>query len=583
MVLRGVLDRPFGSCLCLRGYAPFYELAKASVADTDNYQRAVLDGHLLGLEQFYKSASLDDIFFPEVILGVSLSKIGALEEEVNWLFNDALETGGSRRKLGRITVSVYAKKFTDDGRPITYNTGSFYGFDCTGNDRKLFRIDGNHRLTAVEGPDVETRVRQWNIPYCLLFFKDEKTCIQRSATYFSNINFKVEPLSREQNIKTVVDHPDEFPDNTLFEHESYGPGFVYCRKILSMIEADEKKRIMEFTGKDSTYSFLQELGEQICTGNQQIANVKAVYELCESTFSDLCDWLNKDWDKSQLGVFQGYSSVIKAATFYYHLMDKKALGDGVDKEHKGGSAARGPCTRCTRFLSWVRSAHIEKSIDLPLNEMLRIFDSVYEDLPKKMFLARWYPESGDEKRKADARFEALNKIAKEKNLELIDMAHKCCGAFSIRNAIDSEIPGCDLFVADLTGLRSNVMVEIGMALHHLPMNRVLFYMQKADVVPGMNGPVEEPPFDLSGYSYDRIVDSSEIETLVKRRIDGILNEITNNEDASSNKNNENMDGLSISNKTQKSISCPGACQGTQNGDGMTTEEQQNHTKEVLSE
>ena len=70
------------------------------------------------------------------------------------------------------------------------------------------------------------------------------------------------------------------------------------------------------------------------------------------------------------------------------------------------------------------------------------------------------------------------------------------------------------------------MVEIGMALHHLPKNRVLFYMQKADEVPGMKGAVEEPPFDLSGYSYDKIVDSSDIDRLVRRRIQNILNEMS---------------------------------------------------------
>ena len=158
-----------------------------------------------------------------------------------------------------------------------------------------------------------------------------------------------------------------------------------------------------------------------------------------------------------------------------------------------------------------------------LKEVLRIFDSVYENLPKKLFLARWYPESGVEKRRADARFEALQSVAKAENLELIDMEHMRRGSFSIRDAIDQELPTSDLFVADMTGLRPNVMVEIGMALHHLPKNRVLFYMQKAEDVPGMKGPIEDPPFDLSGYSYVKIVDSAEIESLVRPRIKGILN------------------------------------------------------------
>ena len=176
-------------------------------------------------------------------------------------------------------------------------------------------------------------------------------------------------------------------------------------------------------------------------------------------------------------------------------------------------------------MSWIKGNHLEKISGIALRDFLAVFNNVYNALPKKMFLARWYPETGAEKRKADARYEALGRIAEFENLELIDMEHMRRGAFSIRDAIDQAIPNSDLFVADLTGVRPNVMVEIGMALHHLPMNRVLFYMQKADEVPGMEGVVENPPFDLSGYSYDKIVDSSEIEKLVWPRIQGILSEM----------------------------------------------------------
>lgn len=119
----------------------------------------------------------------------------------------------------------------------------------------------------------------------------------------------------------------------------------------------------------------------------------------------------------------------------------------------------------------------------------------------------------------------MQKVANEENLELIDMEHMRRGSFSIRDAIDQAIPNSDLFVADMTGLRPNVMVEIGMALHHLPKNRVLFYMQKAEDVPGLKGPIKDPPFDLSGYSYVKIVDSAEIESLIRPRIKGILNEM----------------------------------------------------------
>jgi hypothetical protein len=213
---------------------------------------------------------------------------------------------------------------------------------------------------------------------------------------------------------------------------------------------------------------------------------------------------------------------------YYHWKDESAYAESVEAnitDHNGSRNAKGCCTQFARFVSWVKNNHLENLNGIALSDFLAVFDNVYKALPKQMFLARWYPETGAEKRKADARYEALRKIAESEHLKLIDMEHMRRGAFSIRDAIDQTIPNSDLFVADLTGVRPNVMVEIGMALHHLPMNRVLFYMQKADKVPGMEGVVETPPFDLSGYSYDKIVDSSEIEKLVLPRIQSILNEM----------------------------------------------------------
>lgn len=527
--LRGVLDRSFGARWCLRGFASIGDLAKLSKADFD-YQRNPNEKHVGELLDFY-TKNFDNLFFPELTLCLSLDVIGATDEEDTWLNNGPLNPQHEnyknywQHKVG----GCFAKFYTVQGN--SFRTASITLPD---NVKCIYRIDGNHRLVAAEtllreyetkksqGLGYDTTYVERQLPFCLIIFPKGLPWKQYSATYFANINFKALPLSAELNIGGIVKNDATYSDDVLFSDPAFGPSFVFCRKMCNLVRDD--RFIGDYIGREGLCSFFQELGQVFAAGSLRIANVKDMHKLCETVYAELGAWVKDIWSTTNNNL--GYSRVVKAAAFYYHWRDQKALGTVARKGHKGGSVVKRPYSRCARFLSWINCARVGQTIDMPLQNLLAIFDAIYDKLPKRMFLARWYPEASDEKLKADARYAALEKIAKDNNLELIDMEHRCRGAFSIRAAIDSEIPESDLFVADLTGVRPNVMVEIGMALHHLPKNRVLFYMQKADEVPGMKGAVDKPPFDLSGYSYDKIVDSSELERLVRPRIQSILNEMS---------------------------------------------------------
>lgn len=43
-----------------------------------------------------------------------------------------------------------------------------------------------------------------------------------------------------------------------------------------------------------------------------------------------------------------------------------------------------------------------------------------------------------------------------------------------------DIRECDIFIADLTGARHNVMIEVGYALKHIDTGRMVFYFQETD-------------------------------------------------------------------------------------------------------
>jgi hypothetical protein len=152
-----------------------------------------------------------------------------------------------------------------------------------------------------------------------------------------------------------------------------------------------------------------------------------------------------------------------------------------------------------------------------IDDLISIFDKVYESIPKKVFLARWYPESTDtEYNNAIHRLNAIRSVVQSLGLEFIDIGTQLTGTFDIRTVMYHEISQSDIFIADLSGSRHNVMVEVGYALKHVNEGRMIFYFQKK--VEGE----DSVPFDLNGFMYDEISDSAEIAQKVKPRIEAIL-------------------------------------------------------------
>lgn len=106
--------------------------------------------------------------------------------------------------------------------------------------------------------------------------------------------------------------------------------------------------------------------------------------------------------------------------------------------------------------------------------------------------------------------------------QLIDMGTKDAGTFDIRNEMYESIKDCDIFIADLTGTRHNVMIEVGYALKHVGTKRMIFYFQKSKES-------DSVPFDVSHLQYDTITDSRDIKEKTRRRIVRILQQARNGE------------------------------------------------------
>lgn len=477
--LSGILEYSMGGFLCLRGFASMKELSAISECKQP-YQRELIPKHTNDIAAFLDKGEY--CFFPEIILSTSLLS-GDNHAEVNQFFETILngERWG-RTKLGEFQINVFRHKHGERNRVVHIS------FDDT--KIKLNRIDGNHRLSAVsrvEGDLAKT-------PFCLILCRNEDEESKYSRVIFHNINAKHIPLNLEENIRVILEDPIVFPDNKL-KDTSFGWEYFLARKITQSIDYSCFRQIERFIG-NSQYSFFVELFSFLLEKGCVEPNEQAI-DTVKAELSNIDRMLLE----SEIESTTDNIAVIGALAFYKISNPSKYRG----------------------FISWVKRNNIGNVEKLHISDVIRLYDEIYEHVPKKAFLARWYPDAeidGLEADKAKHRVQAMQDVADELNLELTDLGTRETGTFDIRQVMYRGIRDCDIFIADLTGARHNVMIEVGYALKHVGTGRMLFYFQANEFCKSV-------PFDVSHLNYVPIVDSGEIRASVKDRIVKILSQAKN--------------------------------------------------------
>ena len=105
---------------------------------------------------------------------------------------------------------------------------------CKKNEVKPFRrVDGNHRLLAIEKLIAEGQMRSnYLIPFCIIVFPDNVS-MKDEKIIFHNINSKAVPIRSERLLEgIIVDSKDElsFSDKEL--DDSFGHEYLLARKVL---------------------------------------------------------------------------------------------------------------------------------------------------------------------------------------------------------------------------------------------------------------------------------------------------------------------------------------------------------------
>lgn len=481
MRLTGIIDYSMGNFLCIRGFCPMIQLANISETIPE-IQRDLLSEHAGEMDKFLSGGEFT--FFPEVILCSDLAANEATYDSISSLRVAVRQKKNFSAWVGLFKFSTkgYELLSKDDHRKKDNVQTVYMDFDAA-KVSKFLRIDGNHRLSAV---NESSSYKETAIPFCLLLFYGESETDKFCRALFHNINTKQIPLKDEENLCVIIESDTVFFDDALVT--SFGTPYLYTRKICDRIELSHYPLIKKYIG-NSKYTYFVGIFEHLL----KLGLIEDKPECVDVVIQKLSD-INTALRESGIVNVTENISVLGAMTCY------KMQGEVKYKS----------------FIHWVQKNNIGIADKLHIDDVISIYDSVYAHTPKRVFLARWYPDSEPHLSKAEGRLAVIKRIVEQDfGLQLIDLGTKGGGTYSIRDLMYREIEASDIFIADLTSNRHNVMVEVGYAIKNVGLERMLLYFEP------MEG-AENPPFDLNGFRYEQIADSNDIERKVKPKLKDIL-------------------------------------------------------------
>ncbi len=425
--LSGILESSLGGFYTLRGYAKIGNLAKISSPDRD-FQRELIPEHRDNIITFLKDSEF--LFFPEIVLGVSLTSEESSSEyfENSNKFYRKIQNKEAFRsiKFPFFNVSYSKRK----------NILSIYIKD---DSEKIFsRIDGNHRLTAVEeamNRNPNTPIKELLCPFSIIIFEDKDKKNKFSRVIFNNINSKAIPITLEHNTKLIIEDDENYNDNKLKENPSFGWQYYFARKIYHKININYLPNLDKTLNNKTASGLLKIikflLDEKLIEENEDsitkiensLSKINAIYE---NTY------LNKSKSIGLLGAFM-----------YYSLKDKNLLNS---------------------FKNWVIENNLTLLENISSESIIQIYNRILSSKKRTIFVSM--PFRDETKDHYETMQRVVNEINAEFNLEEEIKLHRVDWfedgtSYEITEKIFELIDNSGFLIADLTFGNPNVYHEVG--------------------------------------------------------------------------------------------------------------------------
>lgn len=497
----------------IRGFADLRDLAEVSIpykmtVEGDSgrvfgFQREESQRHAKDIKKYLEQS--DNRFIPEVILSIRCEEL----EEIS----DGDKILGVQSPPD--SDIVIKRRFNGKNHHIQKILVRRSRIDVIKDEKRIRRIDGNHRLALAESLAVDPNLKQkYLAPFCLILLHSPGDIADDYAEslIFHTINSTALRLKSEHGLRLLLGQDPDYamtPDSEF----AYSPA-LHMTRLLS-----ERLRRLPEPARNrfgiEPYTALWEIAQNLIAIDPSIRESRnALTDFTNNLFAGLVDILPCLYTSNPL-LCQTHDFLDLVARVWW-----KAPGD----DHN--SKVKQTVEKLDHLGKWLGDQGITNLLNplSPAAQLLETFEAVQNRIPKRLFLARWYPDEihdGDAHRRAKLRLEQIKEtlanIEREYGvrLELIDMGTEEGGTFPIHKEMYDAIASSDIIMCDFTGQRPNVYVEAGFALQHHLKNRLVFLFEPMTTR-------DKVPFDLNTFKYVQISQAAEIPSKVKPEIIAIL-------------------------------------------------------------
>jgi len=467
MILSGILHTSLGGFTVIRGVAPLGDLARCSEFNA-RYQRNLIDTHKAEIERFLGDRQF--LFFPEVILSASLQFDFNAYRGTRSIspIADILSGTGFNSNVNGLTVKTVATKLPKALEAVgAANAPHLAYLDLPENEiesgLKLFRIDGNHRLSAANDAKPGEANYSLPTPFCIVLHDDSTQAQRFEKVVFHNINAKQIPLTSEENLRLILEEGDGslFDDTTLLESPSFGPAYYLARKLLAEIDDRYLAALAEplknrrslalgltqfLMGRDDAISQAKDaaaLDGQVRRLREAVQQINTLYQQCPKLSANGCHGVLVAFlyfalrnGGRQLAAFARWVTSNRID----HLAPVTTTQGLGYHYHLGRVQAVDAASLVSVFDSVLTSRHREIFISMAFREETR---ETYETIKKTV-------RQINDKHQLDIRLQ-------EVRIDLFNKGH----SYTIDDEILRVIEGTGLLIADLTFGNRNVYHELG--------------------------------------------------------------------------------------------------------------------------
>jgi hypothetical protein len=514
----------------IRGFADLRDLAAVSVPyklenggqgfQVVGHQRVESTKHAEEIKNYLEQS--ENRFLPEVILSVRVpvdllvggdvitpAQLASGEKTVG--LNETV-FGVKSSDVGLVDISRRYSSPTMRMQRLRVKRGDLAQLK---QEKIIRRIDGNHRLhlaeQLIDDPNTPTK---YLAPFCmvLLGLPDSDADDFAESLIFHTINSTALPLESEHGLRLLLGQNPAHamtPDNEF----AYNPALHLTRLLVDRLRGLTPQARQRFGERPLTA--LWESARSLIAMDETIARDRqTLTTYADNLFAALADIVTL--------LTVNHPSL--CGTYAFFELAARVWREAVGVDHE--SKIRWTVSYLDRIGNWLGSQGITNMLN-PLSaaqQLLETFKAAQTRIPKRVFLARWYPAQDapdGAHNKANLRLQQLRQtlvgIQQQHGLalELIDMGTEEGGTFPIHSKMYEAIASSDIIICDLTGQRPNVYVEAGYALKHQETNRLIFLFEPQD-----GG--DKVPFDLNTFKYVQISQAAEIPNRIGPEVVAIL-------------------------------------------------------------